>query len=158
MKYTSATATVFLKTMALVYFVALISVTLIYGKRYENHFDDNNINLVPLRSKQFYLDNFQTLLPIQKEFLIIEITGNLLLFLPFSWAFYALSRKKVKAVAVGVIIILLVFAIESFQYIFHIGTFDIDDLILNISGGFVGIFVFKVFKKVCVNEDTDIWD
>jgi glycopeptide antibiotics resistance protein len=136
-----------LKITALMYLIALFYITLGTGERYVGIFDEGNINLVPFSGKWFYFKHFSTLYDNEKVFIVREILGNLVLFAPFSWALYTLLRKNFKTITVTAIIVLLVLFIESTQYVLHIGTFDVDDLILNISGGIIGIFLFKVFKK-----------
>lgn len=45
-------------------------------------------------------------------------------------------------------IFLLSFAIEVTQYALARGSADIDDIILNVLGGFIGIVIYKIFAKV----------
>ncbi|MFD2118040.1 VanZ family protein [Paenibacillus yanchengensis] len=37
---------------------------------------------------------------------------------------------------------------ESAQALFSIGSFDVDDLILNSSGGLIGFVILKIFAKL----------
>lgn len=136
-----------IKFMAFLYLAALFYITLMMSDRYGTMFDQNNINLVPLSRKWYYFSHFSTLYDNEKFFIIREIIGNVLLFMPFSWALHIVLNKDFKKTAITGISILSVFMVESIQYFFHIGTFDVDDLILNISGALVGIFIFDALKK-----------
>lgn len=37
--------------------------------------------------------------------------------------------------------------IEVVQYVFALGATDVDDIILNLIGGFIGLIIFKIAEK-----------
>lgn len=39
-------------------------------------------------------------------------------------------------------------AVEILQYVFKVGATDIDDIILNGLGGFLGIMIYKILHKI----------
>lgn len=137
----------FMAIMALLYFAALLFITLIYGHRMEGYFKADNVNVVPLSGKWYYIDNFFTSPVNDKIFITKEIVGNLLLFFPFAWAVFSITGKKQNSKTLFAQIFLTVISIESLQYLFNIGMFDIDDIILNTTGGLAGIFLFKALHK-----------
>ena len=78
---------------------------------------------------------------------IKNILGNILLFVPFGFGTsYYLSDKK----ALTPVIITLAVSIcaEGMQY--YLGrVFDVDDIILNVFGGFIGYLLFIAFSAIC---------
>jgi len=94
---------------------------------------------------------FKTILPylLGKKGLIIagiNLMGNIVLLVPIGFlvpfVFRNITWRKalVVAVAAG-------FAIEGTQTLFHVGIFDIDDIILNGIGVMVGYWAFTIFAK-----------
>ena len=139
------------KVVAVCYYFTVFFLTLFTTERYGKLFLTGNINFVPFEEKINYIKNFSLLYNNEKWFIIKEITGNLLLFFPFSFFASVLSGKKNNKLFIGVSIILVVLMIEFTQYFLHIGKFDIDDIVLNISGGFIGIFALDKLsnKWIC---------
>lgn len=75
--------------------------------------------------------------------IIINLLGNLLIFTPMGFLLPLLSKKFRKA---GVILCLGFFAslsVETIQFIFTVGSADIDDLILNTIGAWLGYLAYK---------------
>lgn len=50
------------------------------------------------------------------------------------------------------IIAVVAVAIETVQYIFGLGVSDIDDVILNTFGGVLGMLLYKLFRRVWMDE------
>lgn len=96
------------------------------------------INLTPF--KEMFRYTFGS-----KKF-IKNILGNIVLFIPFGFgASYYLNTKKTLQ---PVIITLIVSACaEGMQY--YLGRiFDIDDILLNVFGGFIGYLIFVAFSAI----------
>ena len=75
-----------------------------------------------------------------------NIIGNILLFIPYGFfSSYYLNNKKIST---NVILCLVAsMSIECIQY--YIGrVFDIDDIILNVLGGFVGCLLFVALSAI----------
>ena len=95
------------------------------------------INLVPFRFAYDYI--------IHKEPLgFSNIIGNVLLFVPLG---ILIAMQKISARKGILLILAATFGIELIQYIFCCGISDIDDIILNLIGGIVGIGLYHVMKK-----------
>lgn len=80
-----------------------------------------------------------------------NLLGNLLPFIPFGFLLpiaYPRIKAFFKVFLVGMFAVLF---IEIFQYMTRLGSFDIDDIILNVLGGVVGylLYIFSefIFKK-----------
>lgn len=75
-----------------------------------------------------------------------NILGNMLLFLPFGF-FTSHYIKIEKTSTIFVLTFIASVSIESVQM--AIGrVFDVDDIILNICGGFIGYYIYAFMKKV----------
>lgn len=76
----------------------------------------------------------------------INLVGNIALFMPFGIFLLLMSRnKRISFISVFILSLGLSLSLECAQVIFLIGTFDVDDLILNVSGGLLGYVVFKIY-------------
>ena len=74
-----------------------------------------------------------------------NIFGNMLLFLPFG-LFISKYLKLNDKIVVLLIAFITSLSIEVIQFL--IGrVFDVDDIILNVVGCFLGFYVYKIFKK-----------
>ena len=100
----------------------------------------DSYNLVP----------FKTILGIFKTnsiySIIINIFGNLLVFVPLEY--FLIELFKVKKFYVNFILSFgIILLVEIIQYIFKVGVFDIDDLILNSLGFLIGYSLYILVKK-----------
>lgn len=83
-----------------------------------------------------------------KYSLFSNVIGNVLLFVPWgilsAWLVPLLnSGMKVAAVA-----LIASTGAELLQYIFHLGVFDVDDILLNMAGGFAGYWLLTRWQKL----------
>ncbi len=75
-----------------------------------------------------------------------NIVGNILLFVPMGYfSSYFLENKKVSTNILGCLIICI--CVEGMQY--YIGrSFDIDDILLNVVGGFLGFLLYIALTAI----------
>ena len=73
----------------------------------------------------------------------INLFGNVLIFAPFGFI-EPLASKKRSFWATLVDGCLLSLSVEIFQFITKVGRFDVDDLLLNTIGGFLGYIIFRI--------------
>lgn len=111
-----------------------------FGKR----IDSLSINLIPFKT----IFNYITLFGSPKfGFSIENIIGNILLFLPMGIYLNVITDRN--RLSLTIIILISIF-VEIIQYLFKFGILDIDDIILNSVGGFIGIktynFLLTKFK------------
>ena len=115
--------------------IYLIAITYILCLFYLVTFQDNNYgvsNFVPFKEMFRY--------SIGSHKFMKNVLGNIVLFIPYGFlSSYLLKTRKV---SVGVILTLIAsVTIEVVQY--YIGrVFDIDDIILNVLGGFTGSLIY----------------
>ena len=74
---------------------------------------------------------------------ITNIAGNLILFLPMG-IYLPFFIKKINKIGIySICIIVVIFLVELIQLLTRRGIFDIDDLILNMSGALIGYVIWK---------------
>lgn len=78
--------------------------------------------------------------------IIENVVGNIVLFIPFGMIFPIISNKKRKGVLCAAIIFSLL--IEITQLLFALGSTDVDDLIFNVLGAYIGYFVSDKIRKL----------
>jgi len=107
-------------------------------------------NFVPFETILRYINYSQY---FNLEIIIINLLGNLLIFTPMGFLLPLLSKRFRKAWAVICVGFLSSLAVETIQFIFTVGSADIDDLILNTLGAWFGYLAYKSIlikpKKKC---------
>ncbi|MFV0239164.1 MAG: VanZ family protein [Lacrimispora sphenoides] len=105
-----------------------------------------NYNLVP------FLSIAPQLRRITQWWALRNIMGNIILFIPLGFLIPLIYINAQRFYKTFFIIFLSVISIEIFQFLTMLGVFDIDDIILNCSGGIIGYFLFYVFKRIAKYE------
>lgn len=104
--------------------------------------DYSQVNYVPFKTIVGFLSG-------NGNFLIAfyNITANVLLFVPYGVVTFMLSknpsRRQLFLIPAGVILL-----IETLQHLTKRGSMDIDDLILNLLGVWIGYVLYPVVQKV----------
>lgn len=99
-----------------------------------------NINLIPFRTMSSYLKN------ITEPYAFKNIAANIVIFIPLG---FFISNKNPKNVFKALIICLgVILSIELIQLFFKIGFFDVDDIILNLTGSLLGVFISLFVRKM----------
>ncbi len=109
-------------------------------------------NLVPFNEIKRYIlysDKFTS------EQLLVNIMGNIGAFLPFGF-FVPITLEGYKSF-LKVTFLSLAFSacVESIQLIMRVGSFDVDDIILNTTGGALGFFLYFLFVRPFCNKKAD---
>lgn len=79
--------------------------------------------------------------------------GNIILFSPMAFFLYN-KIKNPNFIKCFIVFIMIVFMIETSQYIFKIGIFDINDMILNTIGFILGYITLMISKLFQVKENV----
>lgn len=114
----------------IIYLAALLRITVFRsGFDFSNAFSGGEINLVP------FADLVNVFIADKRAFVYLFF-GNILWFVPFGFLLRRVTGTTVaKAVLFG---FLLSLCIETMQFIFGVGVFEIDDLLLNTVGTLSG--------------------
>ncbi|WP_088014119.1 VanZ family protein [Gottfriedia acidiceleris] len=88
-----------------------------------------------------------------------NLVGNIVAFIPFGMFLVFLSKDRgMSFISVFGRSLIFSLCLESLQVVFSLGIFDVDDLILNTSGGVLGYCIIKlcdqVYSKFIVNTSS----
>ncbi len=145
------------KTFILFAFYSIAMLWLLFGQRmgfasYDNYFLQlkNNINLIPFRTIAEYAEKYQSGVLSLVRLAIINLAGNVGVFIPLGVFLPMLWKKMRNYKTMFIISSAIILAVEAIQYFTLLGSFDIDDYILNIIGIFIGFLFFKLNKKLTI--------
>ena len=107
-----------------------------------------NVNVIPFRTIREYLHRYanDTInISLVKE----NLLGNLMVFSPMGILLPCLFRKLRKLNSFILVMLIILLGIESGQVVTRTGSFDVDDIILNLVGAIVlfGIWNLKIVKR-----------
>lgn len=77
------------------------------------------------------------------DLIIVNLLGNLLIFTPMGFLLPLLSRRFRRVWPILFVGFVSSLAVETIQFIFRVGSTDIDDLILNTAGAGLGYLAYK---------------
>ncbi|WP_157801893.1 VanZ family protein [Gracilibacillus salitolerans] len=101
-------------------------------------------NIIPFSTIGTYLFNYNSYNP---NIWFYNTFGNILLFVPMGILLPILSTKLTRLLLTIGITFLLSLTIEIIQLVTQLGVFDVDDILLNTLGGYVGFLIFVLFKN-----------
>lgn len=93
--------------------------------------------------RRFYIHRKQ----IGMEAVILNLGGNVVGFMPFGFILPIISRRGRKWYNTLMLVFLLSLCIETTQLVFKVGSFDVDDLLLNTVGGIMGFVAYRIVQK-----------
>lgn len=96
-------------------------------------------NLVPFREIRRFLVYRETL---GLRAVLLNILGNVLAFAPFGFFLPIIWQQTEHWDTVVLLSLAASLCIEVLQLVSRVGSFDVDDLILNTIGGFIGYLIF----------------
>jgi len=79
---------------------------------------------------------------------LINLLGNVVAFLPFGYFLPSLSKKNRNFIYVTLLSFEFSLMIECIQLFSKVGSFDVDDLILNTLGGSLGYLCFLAINSL----------
>jgi glycopeptide antibiotics resistance protein len=109
---------------------------------------ERSINLIPFYSiKEYIFSNSDTI----KKFAYGNVVGNIVIFIPLG-TYLALFKKDKKVKNNLLVIFIVSLIVEIIQGLLGIGASDIDDIILNCLGAFIGILGYKLLLFILRDE------
>lgn len=99
------------------------------------------INLVPFSSIMSYFRYYD------RDYFLVNFWGNIVMFIPWGFGLVLLWERKQRICSVILHSLALTFFIETVQ-LFIGRSVDVDDLILNFSGSFLGAVLYFVLRKI----------
>lgn len=114
------------------------------SRYYKSHMQNrtyHGLNLVPFRTFRIFLSN-----DVSFASAFFNLAGNVLLFVPFGFLLSLTLRPKERFATILLTTALLSLSFELYQLFSHTGQCDIDDVILNTTGGILGFFAYRLVK------------
>jgi glycopeptide antibiotics resistance protein len=105
----------------------------------------NPYNIIPFKTISNYI---QASSHINQGIWISNLFGNVLAFLPLGFFLPLLFKRYEGAWRTTGAVFLATLAVEVLQYMTRVGSFDVDDLILNTTGGAIGYVLFAIFFRI----------
>ena len=78
------------------------------------------------------------------DVIIRNVIGNIVAFMPFGFFVPILVRKARYIIIVILLSGVMSLLVEALQYHYEVGSFDVDDIILNTFGGLLGYIAFRI--------------
>lgn len=149
----------------MLFFIYIFAV--FYVVFYKYRFEFNGIDFqMPL---DFYWENSVNLIPFKtiKDYIIYRnnlsdnikygnILGNIILFIPFGSIVPTLLKGRFRALKTFLYSFCFSLFIEIIQLFFRIGSFDVDDIILNTFGGLIGCLCYLIVRKIVIKRNRRI--
>jgi glycopeptide antibiotics resistance protein len=104
-------------------------------------YEDNIVRIKPIVSTLWFIHDTVRWVDIFKI-----VVGNVVMFIPFGflgWVF--LQLKDLKSLIIAFVSAIVI--VEALQYFSRLGVFDIDDIILNTFGVFLGWKIKKMLEN-----------
>lgn len=131
--------------LLLTIYLGLLAYLVFFSKEFGRQVHtDMRYNIVPFKTiTNFYY--YST----TKGF-VINIFGNLLAFMPLGVLWPIVFKKPYDKVYIHIVLLwsfTISLFIEIIQVLSKVGAFDVDDLILNTVGGFIGYLIYKLLSR-----------
>lgn len=125
-------------TMLILYLSYLIYLTF-FAHTYGRNVFHRRLNIVPFKTIIKFLTSSYNL-----KVIMTNIAGNIAAFVPMGFLLPIAFNRLNSFRRVLMVVFSATMSIEIFQYIFAVGTSDVDDVILNVLGGILGYFMMKI--------------
>ena len=103
----------------------------------------SSVNISPLKTIFLYYTAYtRHTLPIKN--IILNMIGNVMLFVPFGYFVYVLFKPMRSLLPYFIFFLLVITGVEVIQYLWKVGSADIDDIILNMSGVLILYIILKI--------------
>ncbi|MBQ9631917.1 MAG: VanZ family protein [Lachnospiraceae bacterium] len=127
-------------------YLAILSYGLFFAEGMDRSLVHGTYNLVPFHEIGRVIRYADVL---GWQFVAINLGGNILAFLPLGFLTAAIWSEEKLAFTPALVILTFLFSstVESLQYLTSVGVADVDDVILNTIGGFLGCEMDHLCKK-----------
>lgn len=103
----------------------------------------SNYNLIPFQTVSIYLAD------LSFGVALVNIVGNIIPFIPMGFLIPLAFRSQRRMIKTMFTCFLLIVSIESIQFFAYLGSFDVDDIILNMISCFLGFLFFSAYSRIC---------
>lgn len=123
-------------------YIMLLMDLLFFDARFGRISGTKGYNLVPFKTIKNYIKYRHLIMDIS----MTNILGNILAFIPLGFFVPALWRFARWIIITTLFCGFMSLIVEVVQYKYAVGSFDVDDIILNTLGGFIGYIVYKICR------------
>ncbi len=102
--------------------------------------DMYHYNLIPFATIEqlvIHRDHYST------ETWVKNLFGNIILFIPLGIFIPLLNQKFMRVAKFVILVVVLIFVVECAQMLTYVGRFDVDDIMLNTMGGWIGLVITR---------------
>ena len=103
---------------------------------------ESGANLVPFRTIKSYISD------LSYGVSYMNILGNIIPFIPMGFLIPMAFPSQRNITKTLISSFLLIFSVEILQLMLFLGSFDVDDIILNLLSCFIGYIFFKAYKNI----------
>ena len=134
-------------TFLFILYIIALAYFLFFAEEYgrTTSMGDYRYNLVLFKEVRRFIKYRETL---GTSAVVINLAGNVIGFIPFGFILPIINRRTRSLLQIGLLSFQLSLAIEVAQLIFKVGSFDVDDLLLNTAGGIIGYVIFYLCNKL----------
>ena len=130
----------------LVCYIAVLAYVCFFSERYGRTVSDTyHYNLVPFREISRFC-TYREIIGFRG--FVINLFGNIVAFMPWGFMVPVIAQKPRKFLYTAAATFLLSLCIETIQLVTKVGSFDVDDLILNTMGGIAGFLVYLLANTI----------
>lgn len=110
--------------------------------RSTGHTTEYRYNIIPLQTVRLYFEHADS---FDVKYWIVNMVGNVAVFMPFGLVLpYLLGMRFIRF---SLLFIASLFILELLQLLLRRGSFDIDDIILNTIGAWLGYILYRLSVK-----------
>ncbi|MBT2291673.1 VanZ family protein [Paenibacillus albidus] len=102
-------------------------------------------NLVPLKTIKLFF-NLENGLTLGSR--LVNLLGNVAVFVPFGILLPLLKPRLQSVFRIAVAVVPSILLLETLQMLLRVGSFDIDDLLLNMLGVWTGCFLLQAGRRI----------
>lgn len=128
----------------LLYLIFICYLFLLLAILFRTKHSVRSLNLIPFYSIHAYIAGDDI---VMRTFALSNVLGNVVIFVPLG-IYFSLFNHKAKKIKTILWIFLFSAIVEIIQYIFRLGIGDIDDIILNVFGGVIGLGLYQILWKI----------
>ena len=136
-------------------FYILLMIWLLFGQRmgrelYGSYWDvlSSNINLTPFSTIKLFI---RAIIGSDYEYTVrhsvINLAGNVIMFIPLGFFIPFVLKNSSSFIQSIIICSIIIILIETVQLFTLLGSFDIDDFILNLAGSIIGYIIYSGGKR-----------
>jgi glycopeptide antibiotics resistance protein len=131
-------------TALFVAYVLLLAYLTFFSQYYGRGIAQRSINIIPLKTIIDFLTSGYNMNSI-----VTNLVGNIVAVMPMGFLLPIVFKKLGTFLRVCLVILFATTLIEVAQYFVGVGASDIDDVILNVLGGAIGNWIYRLFLKLC---------